>query len=149
MDGEHLAVVALQRQEGELEVVVGKGRGAAHWVDVRLERHQRREVAARVAKRERRLVAEGGVPQQRQVDALEARVAQRLAAEALDEFDAVDDDWPPQHVRQREHVQLLEAGARLRSQRQQRRPVLFPLRLVQREVHQRRLNALVLTPPLQ
>lgn len=115
MDGEHLAVVALQRQEGELEVVV-KGRGAAHRVDVRLERHQRREVASSVAERQRRLVAERRVPQQRQVDALEARVAQRLATEALDKLDAVDDDRSAQHVRQSEHVQLLEAGTGLRCQ---------------------------------
>lgn len=77
----------------------------------------------------------------------ETRVAQVLATEALDILDAVDDDGSPQDVSQCEDMQLFQAGAGLRGERHESRPVLLPLRLLQGELQHPRLARLVLSPP--
>ncbi len=53
-------------------------------------------------------VAEAGVPEERQVDALELGVAEVLSPPALDVLDPVDDDGPPQDVGQAQDVRLLQ-----------------------------------------
>ena len=61
-------------------------------------------------------VAEAGVPEERQVDALELGVAEVLAAPALDVLDAVDNDGPPQDMGQAEDVGLLQGRPGLAGQ---------------------------------
>jgi hypothetical protein len=61
-------------------------------------------------------VAEAGVPEERQVDALELGVAEVLSPPALDILDPVDDDGPPQHVGQAQDVGLLQRRTRLARQ---------------------------------
>ncbi len=61
-------------------------------------------------------VAEAGVPEERQVDALELGVAEVLSPPALDVLDPVDDDGPPQHVGQAQDVGLLQRRPRLARQ---------------------------------
>ncbi len=61
-------------------------------------------------------VAEAGVPEERQVDALELGVAEVLSPPALDVLDPVDDDGTPQDVGQAQDVGLLQRRTRLARQ---------------------------------
>ncbi len=75
-------------------------------------------------------VAEAGIPEERQVDALELGVAEVLAPPALNVLDPVDDDGPPQHVGQAQDVGLLQRRTRLARQaaHQQTASTTFPSR---------------------
>lgn len=73
--------------------------------------------------------------------------SQVLPPPALDELDPVDDDGPPQDVRQRKDVHLLQRRARLRRQAQQPGPVLRQLGVVQAVVQRQGLLGLPVLPP--
>lgn len=139
---QQLQLAVHQRQEGNVFPLVPGG------IDprVRFRRHERAKVAPRVTERNRRRYAEALLPQQRQVDALEARVADIFAAEALNAFDTVHDNRPSQNVSQGENVQLLQRRAGLTSERKQRAPVFLELGFRNGVVKQRCLENFVLLP---
>ena len=69
---------------------------------------------------------------QRKIDALKAGQRQFLASVRFYKFDAVDDDGSAQDVREYEDMKLFERAFGLLGDRQNDRPVLLPLHLVQR-----------------
>lgn len=111
-----------------------------------IEWHESREVATRVAERDRTLETKARLPDERQVHAFEVREANVLAAEALHVLDTIDDYRPSEYVTQREYVRLFERGARLVGQRDYVAPVLFELTVVDFVVERACHQDLVLFP---